>query len=117
MATTKVRRSPKQPGVAVTRLPPCMSCSEGHSVSGSTDVKKHSMQIGSGAHVFSSMISHDFHIHILLLPSDSPVPVLAESSQSETLMSSFPTVPLDEISICDCETPSAVNGYSLWIVN
>jgi hypothetical protein len=32
-------------------------------------------------------------------------------------MSSFPTVPLDEISICDCETPSAVNGYSLPIVN
>lgn len=113
MATTKVRRSPKQPGVAVTRLPPCMSCSEGHSVSGSSAI----MHIGAGAHVFSSMISHDFHIHILLLPFDLPFPALAESSQSETLMSSFPTVPLDEISICDCETPSAVNGYSLWIVN
>lgn len=32
-------------------------------------------------------------------------------------MSSFPTVPLDEISIWDCETPSAVNGYSFPIVN
>ena len=32
-------------------------------------------------------------------------------------MSNFPVVPLETMSICDCETPSAVNGYSLWIVN
>lgn len=36
---------------------------------------------------------------------------------SDTLMSSLPVVPRELMSIWDCATPSAVNGYTLCILN
>lgn len=39
------------------------------------------------------------------------------SDHSDTLMSSLPVVPRELMSICDCATPSALNGYTLWILN
>lgn len=32
-------------------------------------------------------------------------------------MSNLPVVPRETMSTWDCETPSAVKGYSLWMVN